>query len=221
MTSENVKVTAELHEYILSVSVREPEVLRRLREETSKLPHSSMQIAPEQGRFMELLARLVPTTNALEIGVYTGYSSICIARAMPDNGILIACDISKEWTDMAEPYWDEAGVAHKIDLRLAPAIDTLNELKREGKLDFFDFAFIDADKENYPAYYDLCMEMVRPGGLIVIDNTLWYGTVVDPHDQDTDTVAIRAFNEKVYADERVDLSLLPMADGITLARRRF
>jgi predicted O-methyltransferase YrrM len=210
-----------LYDYLLSVSLREDAVLRRLRAETARDAMSMMQIAPEQGQFMALLVRLTGARRALEIGVYTGYSALCVARALPPaDGRLIACDINETWTAVAQRYWREAGVHDRIDLRLAPALETLDQLIQEGETDSFDFAFIDADKENYRAYYERVLALLRPGGLMAIDNTLWSGSVADPANQDTDTRAIRAFNKALHADPRVEISLVPIADGLTLARKR-
>ena len=184
------------------------------------LPNSNMQIGPEQGQFMALLVQLIGAEHTLEIGTFTGYSALAVAMALPAEGRVIACDVSDEWTRVGRRYWEEAGQAHKIDLRLGPAIETLDALTTDGKSGHFDFAFIDADKVEYGAYFDRCMELVRPGGLIAIDNTLWEGKVVDPENTDVDTEAIRAFNTKLKADERVSLSLVPIGDGLTLALRR-
>jgi len=181
---------------------------------------AQMQIGPEQGQFMALLVELMGARNALEIGTFTGYSALAVALALPEGGRLVACDISEEWTAVGRRYWEEAGVAHKIDLRLAPALETLDALLTEGRAGAFDFAFIDADKEGYDAYYERSLELVRTGGLIAFDNTLWGGKVVDPTATDVDTEAIRAINTKLAGDERVTLSLLPVGDGLTLARKR-
>jgi len=217
MSNQSFFIPAALNDYILSVSLREDPLLRRLREETAGDSMSMMQIAPEQGQFMALLVQLMGVRKALEIGVYTGYSSTCVAGALPAGGRLIACDVSEHWTAVARRYWREAGVYDRIDLRLAPALETLNELLENGEAGTFDFAFIDADKENYPAYYERVLELLRPGGLIAIDNTLWSGSVIDPREQDTDTRTIRAFNEALHTDTRVRISLVPIADGLTLA----
>jgi predicted O-methyltransferase YrrM len=222
MSNRTIQVTDDLYEYLLSVSSREPDVLRRLREETAAATGDRfrMQISPEQGQFMQLLARLTGAHRALEVGVFTGYSSLAVALAMPDDGRLVACDVSEEWTSIARRYWAEAGVAGKIDLRLAPATETLAGLVAAGEAGTYDFAFVDADKGNYATYYERALELLRPGGLIAVDNTLWSGRVADPSVDDPDTAAIRAFNETVHRDERVDLSLLPVGDGLTLARKR-
>jgi caffeoyl-CoA O-methyltransferase len=220
MTNRSISLTDSLYGYLLSVSLREPELLSRLREETAALPYARMQIAPEQGQFMALLVRLLGARRCLEVGVFTGYSSLAVALALPDDGRIVACDVSEEWTSVARRYWAEAGVAHKIDLRLAPALETLEALLVEGEAGCFDFAFLDADKENYLRYYEVVLELVRPGGLIVADNTLWSGRVADPANDEASTVALRRFNEQLHRDERVDLSLVPIGDGLTLARKR-
>ncbi len=179
-----------------------------------------MQIAPEQGQFMALLIELLGATKTLEIGVFTGYSSLRVALALPPNGKIVACDVSEEYTAIARRYWQTAGVADKIDLRLAPALETLDQLLASGQAETFDFAFIDADKQNYEGYYERSLQLVRRGGLIAIDNVLWSGQVANPQDQDNSTLAIRAFNDKLHHDERVSLSLVPIADGLTLAFKR-
>jgi caffeoyl-CoA O-methyltransferase len=203
---------------MVSVSLREPQILRELRDETAQDEHAKMQISPEQGQFMGLLVHLIGAKKTLDIGTYTGYSSLCIAQALPDDGRLVACDISREWTDIARRYWQKAGVEQKIDLRLASALKTLQGLL-EGREQDFDFAFIDADKTNYDGYYEYCLQLVRPGGLIAIDNVLWDGAVADNSINDDDTKAIRALNKKIHADPRVEISLVPIADGLTLARK--
>jgi predicted O-methyltransferase YrrM len=203
-----------------AVSLREPDVLRRLREETARLPMARMQISPEQGQFMSLLIQLMNARKTLEVGVFTGYSSLCVALALPPEGQVVACDISEEWTRIARRYWDEAGVAGKVALRIAPALETLDRLIADGQAGTFDFAFIDADKGNYDGYYERALELVRVGGLVAIDNVLWSGRVAQPEDEETDTAAIRAFNERLHGDERVALSLIPIADGLTLALNR-
>jgi caffeoyl-CoA O-methyltransferase len=220
MTNRSISLTDSLYEYLLSVSLREPDLLRRLREETAALPNARMQIAPEQGQFMALLVQLTGARRCLEVGVFTGYSSLAVALALPDGGRIVACDVSEEWTTVARRYWSAAGVAHKIDLRLAPALETLEGLLAAGEAGSYDFAFLDADKENYLRYYGLALELVRPGGLIVADNTLWSGRVIDPSNGEAATVALRRFNETVHTDDRIDLSLVPVGDGLTLARKR-
>ena len=220
MSTKTITLTESLHHYLLSVSLREPPILARLREETAQHPMANMQIAPEQGQFMALLVRLMGVKKCLELGVFTGYSALSVALALPPDGKLIACDVNEEWTSMARRYWQEAGVAHKIALRIAPALETLDKLLANGEAGSFDFAFIDADKENYTNYYERSLALVRHGGLIVIDNVLWSGRVADPNEQDMDTVAIRRFNAKLHFDERIALSMLPLADGLTLAYKR-
>jgi predicted O-methyltransferase YrrM len=220
MTRRTKPLSDELYDYVLRVGLREPDLLRRLRDETGALPESDMQIGPEQGQFMALLVELIRARHALEIGTFTGYSALTVALALPVDGRVVTCDVSEEWTQVARRYWEEAGVAHKIELRLGPAVDTLKDLLAKGHRDDFDFAFIDADKKNYDAYYEMALQLVRPGGLIAIDNTLWSGKVIDPSVTDADTRAIRALNEKIATDPRVTLSMLPITDGLTLARRR-
>jgi predicted O-methyltransferase YrrM len=220
MTTRTLCVTKEIHDYLMRSTLREPEILRRLREETARDEMARMEIAPEQGQFMTLLLHLIGARKTLEIGVYTGYSSLITALALPEDGRLVACDISRKWTDVARRYWQEAGVADKIDLRLGPAADTLAGLQKEGRADSFDFAFIDADKSNYDEYYEQCLKLLRPGGLIAIDNTLWDGAVADPEIDDEDTLAIRALNLKLRDDPRVDFALVPVADGLGLAWKR-
>jgi caffeoyl-CoA O-methyltransferase len=213
-------LTDSLYEYLLAVSLREPHLLRQLREETAADPSARMQISPEQGQFMGLLARLMGARRCLEIGVFTGYSSLALALALPDDGRIVACDVSDRWTSVARRYWAAAGVAHKIDLRLATAMETLGHLLAAGKGGSFDFVFIDADKENYVGYYERSLELLRPGGLVLADNSLWSGRVADPENAEPDTVALRHFNEHLHGDERIDLSLVPIGDGLTLARKR-
>jgi len=220
MSNRSISLTQSLYEYLLSVSLREPQLLLELREETAALPCAGMQIAPEQGQFMALLARLIGARRCLELGVFTGYSSLAVALALPEDGRIVACDLSEQWTAIARNYWRAAGVDHKIELRLGPAMQTLDALLAEGAGGSFDLAFIDADKSNYLAYYERALGLLRPGGLIVVDNVLWDGKVIDPEVSDQDTVAIRHFNEFLHTDPRVDLSLVPVGDGLTLARRR-
>lgn len=217
MSTRTLKLEDDLYRYLIDVSVCETPIRRRLREETARLEMSEMQIAPEQGQFMAFLTALMGARYALEVGVFTGYSTLCVAEALPDDGRIIACDVSDEWTTVAQKYWREAGLERKIDLRLAPATDTLGSLIENGEKGRFDLAFIDADKENYARYYEQCLELVRPGGLIVVDNTLWSGRVTDPNDQSKDTRSIREFNEALRIDSRVRLSLVPIGDGMTLA----
>lgn len=221
MSSETLFLSDALYAYMRAVSVREPGILSRLREETSHDPMYMMQISPEQGQFMSLLVKLMGAKRAIEIGVYTGYSSLCLAMAMPANGKMVACDVSEAWTSVARRYWEEAGVASKIDLHLAPAAQTLdNLLNRQGEHGAYDFAFIDADKERYDDYYDRCLALLRPGGLMAIDNVFWGGDVANPEISDKETNAIRALNVKIQADDRVDISMMPIGDGLMLVRKR-
>lgn len=218
MSSRTIPLVDPLYEYFLANSLREPEVLRRLRAETSRLPGANMQIAPEQGQFMSFLVEILGAKRALEIGTFTGYSALCVARAMGPEGRLIACDVSDEWTAIARRYWAEAGVAERVELRLGPALLTLDALRSERRS--FDFAFIDADKTSYDAYYEGVLALLRVGGVVAIDNVLWGGQVADPRQKDEDTQAIRALNAKILQDERVSLTLVPIGDGLTLARKR-
>ena len=220
MSTTHTGVAEGVVKYIRSVSVREPEILRRLGEETARLPDGRMQISPEQGQFMQILIQLLDAKLTLEIGVFTGYSSISVALALPADGRIVACDVSAEYTSIARRYWREAGVEHKIDLRLGPAVETLDRLLAEGKGGAFDFAFIDADKENYDRYYERALQLLRRGGLIAVDNVLWHGHVLNHSVQDRDTHAIRTFNKKLHSDERIWLSLVPIGDGVTLACKR-
>jgi predicted O-methyltransferase YrrM len=217
MTDRNVKLDARLYAYLQEHSLREHPVLRELREATAGMKHAGMQVAPEQGQLMALLARTVNARRAIEIGVFTGYSSLAVALALPADGKLVACDINEEWTSMARRYWEKAGVASRIELKLAPAQGTLDSLIAAGESDTYDFAFIDADKSRYMAYYERCLTLLRKGGLIVVDNTLWSGKVADESAADEDTRALRAFNDAVHRDSRVAMSLLPIGDGVTLA----
>jgi caffeoyl-CoA O-methyltransferase len=213
-------LTPDLHAYLVRASVREPEVLARLREQTRPLPGAGMQIGPDQGQFLRFLVETIAARRAIEVGVFTGYSSISVALGLPDDGELVACDLSDEWTAIARKYWEEAGVAHKIRLHLRPALDTLDALLAGGRAGAFDFAFVDADKERYDAYYERCLLLLRPGGIVAFDNVLWGGSVADPSDTSADTVAIRALNEKLHGDRRVAISMLPIGDGVTLARKK-
>lgn len=220
MTKQTIGLDNQLYDYLLSVSLRESQILRQLREETAQLPNARMQIAPEQGQFMALLVQLLGARKTLEVGVFTGYSSLCVALALPPEGQLIACDVSEEYTTVARRYWEAAGVADKIDLRLAPALETLDGLLAQGQAGTFDFAFIDADKGNYDGYYERSLQLVRPGGLIAIDNMLWSGRVAEPESQERNTQMIRALNQKLHQDQRISLSLVPIADGLSLALKR-
>jgi len=217
---EDLTIGDDLWEYMRRVTLREPVLLERLRKETAHYPNSSFQITAEQGQFMGLLMHLIGARRAIEIGVYTGYSALSVALALPDDGQVIACDINKEWTSVARRYWKEAGVERKIDLRLGPALATLDGLIATGQANQFDFVFIDADKTNYGNYYERALVLLRKGGLIAVDNVLWYGRVIDASFDDPDTQAIRAFNERLLKDDRVWLSMLPVRDGLTLACKR-
>jgi predicted O-methyltransferase YrrM len=220
MSRKTEPLTDALYEYLLDVSLREPDVLRDLRAETAELERATMQISPDQGQFMALLVTLIGARRTLEVGTFTGYSALVVALALPPDGRVVACDVSEEWTGIGKRYWKRAGVAGKIDLRLGPAADTLQRLLDRDGPDQFDFAFIDADKANYDTYYELCLQLVRPGGLIAVDNVLWHGKVIDPAVTDADTEAIRRLNAKLAHDDRVSISLVPIGDGLTLARRR-
>lgn len=209
-----------IHGYVFEQSVRDDELLMQLRQETSQDEMARMQIAPEQGQFMALLVKLISAKRIIEVGTFTGYSSLCMARALPDDGEIICCDIDEYWTGIAQRYWQQAGVENKINLVLAPALDTLQQLIREGKKNQFDLAFIDADKENYDHYFECCLELIRPNGLVLLDNMLWSGRVADNSVNDVDTQAIRTLNSKLKDDPRIDLSLLTLADGLTLARKK-
>jgi predicted O-methyltransferase YrrM len=218
MANSFLGLDERIEDYLVNNSLREPDVLRRLREETiASNPHAEMSVAPIQGQFMALLVKLIGAVKALEIGVFTGYSSLCTALALPPNGRIVACDVSDEWTSVARRYWAEAGVTDKITLRLAPAVETLDALLHEGQAGTFDFVFIDADKPNYDNYYERALKLTRRGGMIIFDNMLWSGKVADLSVQDEQTVALRALNEKLHHDERVFVSLLPLRDGISLA----
>lgn len=219
MSTRTLTLNDDLYEYLLDASLRESAIQRRLREETAKLEMGRMQIAPEQGQFMGLLVALMGARNTLEVGVFTGYSTLGVAAALPEDGRIVACDVSEEWTAVARRYWKEAGVDGKIDLRLAPAAETLASLIKSGEKGSYDFAFIDADKKNYSLYFEQCFELVRPGGLIAVDNTLWSGSVIDSADQSNSTKAIRAFNRALKNDSRIRLSLVPIGDGLTLAMK--
>ncbi|MGE0152895.1 MAG: O-methyltransferase [Reyranellaceae bacterium] len=210
----------KLYQYTLATWLRDSDLKRRLREETRKLAAGGMQIGPDQGQLMALLARAIGARRVVEIGTFTGYSALCLAEALPGDGRIVACDASREWTDIARRYWQEAGVAEKIELRLGEAIDTLYQLIGDGQAGAFDLAFIDADKANYERYYEACLLLVRKGGLILIDNVLWGGSVVNPDKTDDDTVAIRALNAKLRDDDRVELALIPVGDGLTAALKR-
>ncbi|MFQ4144215.1 class I SAM-dependent methyltransferase [Chlorogloeopsis sp. ULAP02] len=219
MANKTIGLDKHLYNYLLSVSLREPEILTQLRQETAQHPMAEMQIAPEQGQFMGLLVRLIGAKKTLEIGVFTGYSSLVVALALPVDGKVVACDVSEEYTAIARRYWQQAGVANRIQLHIAPALETLEQLLAAGEGETFDFAFIDADKSNYENYYELALQLVRPKGLIAIDNVLWSGQVADRNIQDNRTNKIRALNQKLHQDQRVTISMIPIADGLTLAMK--
>lgn len=228
MDKSEIHFSKELHEYVLSVSLRESDVLRRLREETDSDPNAIMQIPPEQGQFMAFLVRALGAKKTIEIGTYTGYSALCVALALPDDGLVVACDINEKWANIGRRYWEEAGVSDKIQFRLGPALQTIESLIASGEAETFDFAFIDADKGNYGRYYEATLSLLRPGGIIAIDNVLLFGSVVDPNVldadlksriSDADIAAIRELNEKIVKDARVDVSMLAVADGLTLVRK--
>ena len=219
MSTATIILDEKLREYLLHVSVKESEILRELREETAQMEYSAMQISPEQGAFMSFLVELIQAKRTLEIGVFTGYSALVVAMALPEDGIVTACDVSEEWANVGMKYWKKAQVEDKIDLRIAPALKTLDQLLSKGKQGTYDFAFIDADKIEYQGYFDKSLELLRIGGLIAIDNVLWGGSVIDDSIQDSSTKAIRKFNKKLYQDERVSISMVPIGDGLTLARK--
>jgi len=216
LSNRTLSIDDRIYDYLCDVSINEPELLRQLREETAQIEYSVMQISPEQGQFMSLLIKLMGAKRAIEIGTFTGYSSICVASAMPEGGKLICCDISPQWTDMAEKYWALAGLENKIDLHVQPAEQTLQMLLDDGAEKSFDFIFIDADKQNYIMYYEMALRLLRKGGIIAIDNTLWSGAVADPENTEPGTRAIRRFNEMIKDDNRVSQSLLTIGDGLTL-----
>ena len=220
MSSKNNYIDEKLYDYILDTSLRDSPLLARLRSETAAMPSGGMQISPDQGQFMALLVRLIGAAKIVEVGSFTGYSALVMAQALPDHGKLIACDVSEEFTDVARRYWREAGVADRIELRLGPAADTLAAMLANGEAGTCDLAFIDADKVNYRTYFESCLDLLRPGGLITIDNVLWNGRPAQPEEQGEDTVAIRELNAALKEDDRVDLSLLSIGDGLTLARKR-
>ena len=217
MSTATIILDEKLREYLLNVSVKESEILRELREETAQMEYSAMQISPEQGAFMSFLVELSQAKRTLEIGVFTGYSALVVAMALSEDGIVTACDVSEEWANVGMKYWKKAQVEDKIDLRIAPALKTLDQLLSEGKQGTYDFAFIDADKMEYQGYFDKSLELLRIGGLIAIDNVLWGGSVIDDSIQDSSTKAIREFNENLSSDPRVSISMVPIGDGLTLA----
>jgi predicted O-methyltransferase YrrM len=220
MSNRTLVIDDHLYQYLLKHSVRETPVMRELRELTLKHEMARMQIAPEQGQFMALLVELLAAGKIIEIGTFTGYSALCMAQAMRSGGRLVCCDLNEEWTAIGLPFWQRAGVRGRIDLRIGPALETLAGLIESGETGSFDIAFIDADKTNYSNYYERCLELLRPGGLMMCDNTLWSGSVADPANHDEDTVALREFNNLLHEDPRVSISLIPIGDGLTLARKR-
>jgi len=220
MSNVSMGLPPDLHAYLVRNGVREPDILKRLRDETALLPQHNMQIAPEQGALLALLVELVGAKRCIEIGTFTGYSSTVVALAMPPDGTIVCCDVSEEWTAVARRYWAEAGVADRVDLRLAPAIETLDKLLAGGAEGTFDFAFIDARKSEYPDYHERIVRLLRSGGLAAYDNVLWGGSVIDESKQDEETLGVRRLNERLAADQRVTISMLPVADGVTLARKR-
>lgn len=219
MSTRTLGLDDVLHQYLLDVSVDEDPVAAALRARTATLEEHYMQISPEQGQFFKWLLNVMNARQVIEVGTYTGYSALCLAQAVGVRGRVVCCDISEEWTAIGREFWAQAGVAERIDLRLAPALETLEQMRQAGEAGCFDFAFIDADKGNYRAYYEHLLDLIRPGGVIAVDNTLWSGRVADPSEQEPDTVAIREFNQMLAGDSRVLVSLVPIGDGLTLARR--
>jgi predicted O-methyltransferase YrrM len=220
MSNQTIPIDDRLYAYLIRVSLREPGILRRLREETARLPEHGMQTAPEEAQFLAFLAKLIGARRCLEIGVFTGYSSLWVVSALPQEARLRALDVSEAYTSVARRYWREAGVEDRIDLRLGPAMSTLDAMMKDGESGTYDFVFIDADKVNYLHYYESALHLLRPGGIITIDNVLWGGAVADPANHEGDTVAIRKFNDHLHQDGRIDLSLVPIGDGLTVARKR-
>ena len=220
MSRSTLKLTDSVYDYMLEHSLRESEACRLLREETAPMKMGMMQVSPEQGQFMAFLVRLTGTRRALEIGTFTGYSALCVAQALPSDGRLVCCDVSEEWTSVGQRYWQSAGVSDKIDLKIGPATETLQALREDGEEGRFDFAFIDADKENYLVYYENVLSLLRTGGVLLIDNVLWGGSVANPGKNDDDTNAIRTLNQHLHGDDRVLLSMLPVGDGLTLVMKQ-
>ena len=220
MSSRNNNIPDELYDYILANSLRDRPELKALRDETALMPMAGMQISPDQGQFMALLVKAMGARKVIEVGTFTGYSALVVAGALPADGKLVACDVSEEYTSVGRPHWNKAGLALKIDLRLGAAVETLDAMIAAGESGQYDMAFIDADKENYGLYYESCLTLLRPGGLILVDNVLWGGRVADPAEQDESTQAIRALTKKMHADERIDFSMLPVGDGLSLAVKR-
>lgn len=220
MTARTLNLDDALYQYLLDVSLRDTPLLRRLRDETQALPTARWQVAPEQGQFLALLVKLIGARRVLEVGTFTGYSALCMAQALPGGGSLVCCDLPGDYNATARRYWQEAGVQQLIDLRLAPALETLASLEQQGQGNSFDLIFIDADKANYPAYLEFALRLLRTGGLVVFDNTLWSGRVLEVAPASEDTRAIQALNRALKDDPRIDLSLLPLGDGLTLCRKR-
>jgi len=220
MSSSTIGLNNELRKYMLDVSFRDDEILKQLREETLTLKEAQMQISPEQGAFLSILTKILNAKKTLDIGVFTGYSSLVVARELPDDGLVVACDTSIEWTSIAKKYWKLAGVDNKVGLHLAPARETLEKLIEDGQASTYDFSFIDADKINYQSYYEYSLTLVKPGGIIAVDNVLWSGQVIDEYDSEPATRAIRSFNEQLYQDDRVSISMVPIGDGLTLAYKK-
>jgi predicted O-methyltransferase YrrM len=220
MSNVSVGLAPDLHAYLVEHGVREPDILRRLREETADLPQHDMQIAPEQGALMALLVGLIGARRCIELGTFTGYSSLAVALALPADGEIVCCDVSEEWTSVARRYWSEAGVADRVDLRLGPALETLDDLIAGGASGTFDFAFIDASKREYPDYHERILRLLRQGGLALYDNVFWDGDVLDESKTDPDTLGVRRLNDRLLADERVSISMIPVADGLTLVQKR-
>ncbi len=220
MSTSSIGLSDQLHDYLLSVSAPPDPLWQKLNDDTVSAVGYNMQISREQAQFMTVLIKLMNASNAIEIGTFTGYSALTIARALPGNGRLMACDVSAEWTSIARRYWKEANVDHKIDLKIAPALDTLDNLITQGQSDSFDFAFIDADKSNYLNYYERCLTLIRPGGVVCVDNTLWGGSVANPDKTDADTTAIRNLNKIMFEDERVESSLIPIGDGLHMGLKK-
>jgi caffeoyl-CoA O-methyltransferase len=220
VSNRTLAVTDQIHAYLLQTTVREPPLLAELRAETMQLPMARMQIAPEQGQLLRFLVELVGARRALEVGVFTGYSALSVALALPADGKLVACDVNPEWTAVARRYFERAGISDRLELHLRPATETLDELLASGAAGSFDFAFVDADKESYAAYYERCLLLLRPGGVLAVDNALWSGDVADPGKADPETEAIRALNQRAAEDPRVSATLVPIGDGLLLARKR-
>jgi len=220
MSSSTLQLNEKVHDYLLGHSLRESTACQQLREETRPMKMGMMQVSPEQGQFMAFLVELTGTRKAVEVGTFTGYSALCVAQALPEEGMLVCCDVSEEWTAVGKKYWEQAGVSDRIDLRIGPAVDTLKVMRDAGEEGTFDFGFIDADKANYQSYYEHVIALLRTGGLLLIDNVLWGGSVANPDKTDEDTEAIRALNTFVHHDDRVSLSMLPVGDGLTLALKR-